>query len=208
MRIDHVAGTLSDWMNARLKGRLAEEAGMAAIPPPFTADEVREELGVVGIREDLLEAMRALDGQSVQGSPHDLGAHIAACVGAQRCSFGEYVCPVVFWRLGEKLCQILMVHAGERGDNEGAVDTLLRILRERDSKMRQAQAVGTGIGNVLRHIADRVAAAAAQAPLSPPESPGAPPQETQIVADATAPAGNRPCAICGRDECQSHRRWP
>ncbi len=31
-----------------------------------------------------------------------------------------------------QLCEILMPHAGQRGDNEGAVDTLCRIIHERD----------------------------------------------------------------------------
>jgi len=31
-----------------------------------------------------------------------------------------------------QLCEILQQHCGERGDNEGAVETLDRILRERD----------------------------------------------------------------------------
>lgn len=31
-----------------------------------------------------------------------------------------------------QLCEVLMKHAGERGDDEGAVDTLCRIIHERD----------------------------------------------------------------------------
>ena len=31
-----------------------------------------------------------------------------------------------------QLCEALVPHAGERGDNEGAVDTLYRIIHERD----------------------------------------------------------------------------
>lgn len=31
-----------------------------------------------------------------------------------------------------QLCEVLQRHAGERGDNEGAVDTLCRIIHERD----------------------------------------------------------------------------
>jgi hypothetical protein len=34
--------------------------------------------------------------------------------------------------LERRLCEILISRAGERGDNEGAEDTLLRIIDERD----------------------------------------------------------------------------
>src|ERR1700733_3228570 len=34
--------------------------------------------------------------------------------------------------LEHQLCEILQSHAGERGHNEGAVDVLCRIIRERD----------------------------------------------------------------------------
>lgn len=31
-----------------------------------------------------------------------------------------------------QLCEVLIGHCGERGDNEGALETLERIIRERD----------------------------------------------------------------------------
>ncbi len=34
-----------------------------------------------------------------------------------------------------QLCEALIGHAGERGDNEGAVDTLYRIIHERDQAL-------------------------------------------------------------------------
>lgn len=34
-----------------------------------------------------------------------------------------------------QLCEVLMQYCGERGDNEGAVDTLCRIVHERDQAM-------------------------------------------------------------------------
>lgn len=37
--------------------------------------------------------------------------------------------------LEQQLCEVLMEHCGQRGDNEGAVDTLYRIIRERDAAM-------------------------------------------------------------------------
>ena len=42
--------------------------------------------------------------------------------------------PVKF-TLEFQLCEILCGHTGERGDNEGAVDTLCRIIHERDRAM-------------------------------------------------------------------------
>ncbi len=40
-------------------------------------------------------------------------------------------------RLGRELVAILSNHCGERGDNEGAVETLQRIIRERDAARGQ-----------------------------------------------------------------------
>jgi hypothetical protein len=37
--------------------------------------------------------------------------------------------------LEHQLCEVLMRHVGERGHDEGAVDTLCRILHERDQAM-------------------------------------------------------------------------
>jgi hypothetical protein len=34
-----------------------------------------------------------------------------------------------------QLCEILSTHAGERGQSEGAVDTLCRIIHERDTAL-------------------------------------------------------------------------
>ncbi len=34
-----------------------------------------------------------------------------------------------------QLCEVLQSHCGERGDNEGAVDTLCRIIAERDAAL-------------------------------------------------------------------------
>lgn len=39
--------------------------------------------------------------------------------------------------LEQQLCEVLINHCGERGDNEGAVDTLCRIIRERDLAMNK-----------------------------------------------------------------------
>ena len=38
--------------------------------------------------------------------------------------------------LEKQLVSVLMNHCGERGDNEGAVETLERIIRERDILLR------------------------------------------------------------------------
>jgi hypothetical protein len=35
-----------------------------------------------------------------------------------------------------QLCEVLGKHCGERGDNEGAVDTLCRIISERDEALQ------------------------------------------------------------------------
>ena len=45
---------------------------------------------------------------------------------------------------GEKLGAILQQHAGERDDNEGAVDVLERIIRERDEARNQLRWEGIG----------------------------------------------------------------
>ena len=37
--------------------------------------------------------------------------------------------------LERRLCEILLHHAGQRGDNEGAEETLLRIIWERDKAL-------------------------------------------------------------------------
>ena len=44
-------------------------------------------------------------------------------------------------RLGERLCRILMPCAGERGDNEGAEETMIRVIDERDYLAREIRYV-------------------------------------------------------------------
>jgi hypothetical protein len=63
--------------------------------------------------------------------------HLSSCLSLERCAWGDHQCPVMFWRLGERLCSILMEYAGERGAVEGAEAVLVRIIRERDSKLEQ-----------------------------------------------------------------------
>jgi hypothetical protein len=92
-----------------------------------------------------------------------------------------------------------MAHAGERGATEGAEATLLRIIRERDSKFEQA-AVGAragasafidGVRGFLSSLETRRTAAVV---------PPAPAQDAEIVPDVAAAAPDPQPAAPAVDE--------
>lgn len=123
--------------------------------PPLRADDMDGVDATIQVEVDGAARGQAAGvlGRVVLGSDHSLLEHVSQC--DAMCAWGEHHCPIAMWHLGERLCTILMAHAGERGDNEGALDTLTRIIRERDSKLEHAKAAGGAFANVLRDAVTR-----------------------------------------------------
>jgi hypothetical protein len=52
-------------------------------------------------------------------------------------------------KLEDELCAILMKRCGERGDNEGAVETLERLIRELDGSTRSALRLAESVDDMM-----------------------------------------------------------
>lgn len=98
------------------------------------------------------------------GSGIAVADHMAACLGRDVCGWGDPYCPAVVLKLGQKLCTILMSKAGERGHAEGAVETLLRIINERDNRIEQVKAGGAVLAEAMRGFLSPFLDRAKQAP--------------------------------------------